>query len=72
MKDQWAAKYKCAASKDATKISAPAHKSDAATAEMTIKHSQETAQYSKEKQKSARSKQKITYPDYRPFENFSE
>ena len=33
-----------AAANDTTKISAPAQKSDAATAEMTTKHSQETAQ----------------------------
>ena len=51
-----------AAAKDTTKISAPAPKSDAATAEMTTKHSQETTQYSKEKQKSSRSKQKKLIP----------
>ena len=38
-----------AAAKDITKISAPGQKSDAATVEMTNRHSQETAQYSKKK-----------------------
>ena len=39
-----------AAAKDTTKISAPAQKLDAASAEKTTKHPRETAQYSKEKQ----------------------
>ena len=47
-----------AAAKDTTKISARAPKSDAATAEMTTKHSQDTAQYSNGKQKSSRSKKR--------------
>ena len=59
-----------AAAQYTTNISAPAPKSDAATAEMTAKHSQETAQYLKEKQESSRSKQKI--PDNWSFDNFSE
>ena len=61
-----------AAAKDTTKMSAPARKSDAATAEISTKHSRETAQFSKEKHKSSRSKQKNAYPDYRAYENFSE
>ena len=61
-----------ATAKDKAQISALVPKSDAATAEKTTKHSQETAKYSKEKRKSSRSKQKNAYPDYRPFENFSE
>ena len=61
-----------AASKEITKISAPAQKSAAASAEMTTKHSQETAQDVKEKHKSSRFKQNNAYPDYRSYENFSE
>ena len=61
-----------AAAEDKKNKSAPAQKSDAATAEMTTEHSQETGPYSKEKQKSSGSKQKNAYPDTKPFENFSE
>ena len=61
-----------AAAQDTTKVSAPVPKSDAATAEKTTKPSQGTAQYSKEKQKSSRSKQENAYPDYKPYENFSD
>ena len=61
-----------AAAKDTSKISTPVPKSDAATAEKTTTHSRRTAQYSNEKQKLFRSKQKNTYPDYRPYENFSD
>ena len=58
--------------KDTTKISASFSKLDAATSKQTTKHSQGTAQYSKKKQKLSRSKQKNAYPDYRPYENFSD
>ena len=61
-----------AAAKNTTKFNASVTKSDAATAEKTIKHSEGNAQYLKEKFKSPRSKQRNAYPDYRPYGNSSD